>query len=259
MSSEKIVTGVDLKLRTDPPLMGKSPPPQWGKDRVTDYINVVRENSFATFVKFNPEFSSLIEIDQLYRLAIDCAQNCRDWFACLFILKSHSAFLVAVQLAVGTQIPESYMVMRGAIENALYGFYIFKHPELAEVWLRRDESKDNKDKVREQFKIGIIKALVAQFDNKLGEAVNILYERTIDYGAHPNEKSLSSSLQKTDNKDSIRFDVIYLTGRELPIKLSIKTSTQIGIACLKIFQLILPERFRIIGISDRLSKISKGF
>lgn len=80
--------------------MTKEPPLQWGKDRITDYIDIARENGFATFVKCNQEFSNLIEIDQLYRLAVDCTQNIKDWFAFLFILKSHSAFLVAVQLDI---------------------------------------------------------------------------------------------------------------------------------------------------------------
>lgn len=244
---------------TAPIEMKLPPPPEWANDKITEFIEVTKENSYATFVKCKKEFSALVEIDDLFREAIKAAHNCKPYFAFLFILKSHSAFLGAVKLALGTQIPESHMVIRGALENALYGFYIFKNPDLAEVWLRRDESKEKKNRVRNLFQIKKILESLDKQDSKLGRAARILYERTIDFGAHPNEKSLSSSLKKTDLQGGVRLDLLYLTDNPLPIKLALKTITQVGIASLRLGEIMLPERFKILSITDRLDRVSKHF
>ncbi len=115
---------------------GLPPPPKWQEDSVTKFFELTKEQVYATFVQNSKEFSYLIEVDRLFRQAIDCAHNTEHWFPYLFTLKTHSAFLSAVQLVMGTQAQEGYMVLRGALENALYGYYIFKYPELAEVYLR---------------------------------------------------------------------------------------------------------------------------
>jgi hypothetical protein len=86
-----------------------------------------------------------------------------------------------------------------------------------------------------------------------------LYERVIAFGAHPNEKSLSLALKRTETEHSIRFDVSYLTDSPTVIKHGLKTVTQIGIACLKIAEIVLPERFKIVGLSDKIQSVSKYF
>ncbi len=119
-----------------PKLRGLPKPPKWEDDSITQFLEFTKEQTYATFVQCPKEFSCLVEVDGLFREAIDCAQNTKHWFPCLFTLKAHSAFLGAVKLIMGTQAQEAYMVMRGSLENALYGYYIFKHPELTEVYLK---------------------------------------------------------------------------------------------------------------------------
>ncbi len=101
----------------------------------------------------------------------------------------------------------------------------------------------------------IIEELKAD-DKALGGPVEILYERVIDFGAHPNEKSLSTALKKTDLEHSIIFEINYLTSDPLVIAFGLKTVTQVGIACLKIAEKVLPERFKIIGLSDKIQTIA---
>jgi hypothetical protein len=166
--------------------------------------------------------------------------------------------LGAVRLAFATQVPEGYMVMRGILENALYGFYIFKNPKLAKIWLKRDESQATKREVKKKFQIGPILDLLQKVDPELGRVTRILYETSIDFGAHPNEKSLSCSLKKTEEEGAIRFDLMYLTGNPLPIKLCLKSISRIGVACIKIAGLIIPERFKIMGLSDKIINAQRG-
>lgn len=237
----------------------KPPPPNWGKDKITEFFEMTKENSYATFFKYPKQFSQLVQIDGFFREAIECAQNSKHWFPYLFILKAHSAFLAALELIMGTQAQEAYMVMRGALENALYGYYIFQNPDLAEVYLKRDENEQTKTEMKNKFRNRAIIELLKKDDTKLGSAVEALYERTIDFGAHPNEKSLSASFKKIDLEKAVRFEVSYLTGNPLVIELGMKTAIQIGIACVKLGELILPKRFKIVGLSDKVDELSKGF
>jgi len=133
----------------------------------------------------------------------------KDSFELFFFLKAHSSFLAAIGLAIGTQIPEAYMVLRGVVENSLYGLYIHKKPELAEIWLSRHESEANKKALKEKFKIGDMLSLLETTDSKLGKISRSLYERTIDYGAHPNERSLSSMLKQNKKENDIEFKLNY--------------------------------------------------
>ena len=63
-----------------------NPPPEWGKDHITKFLETARENSFATFVKDKPFFKCLVDIDNLFHSAIECMENSEHWFPLLFFV-----------------------------------------------------------------------------------------------------------------------------------------------------------------------------
>lgn len=234
------------------------PPPGWGRDNLSQFIEVARRNTFATFVQARPVWDRLDTIDTLFRRAIEAMNNSRAWFAGFFLLRAHASYLGAVRLSTSTQFAETYMVLRGCLENALYGLFVHENLTLGPVWLRRHEDKTSKQKVRAEFRIGRMFSLVKTKDRTTGTAARSLYERTIDYGAHPNERALTSVLRQTENADSIRFDVDYLSSTPEPLALCLQTTAQVGVCSLRIFRLVIPERFTILGLSDDLDNASRG-
>lgn len=188
--------------------------------------------------------------------------NSKDWFSLLFFLKAHSAYLSAARLSSSGQMAESFMVLRGALENSLYGHYIFKHPDYAEVWIRRHESDESLNRMKNIFTIGNTFNELNKANKPLNKIVRDLYERTIDYGAHPNPNSLLNILQhNTKTKEKIttdEFKVEYLTGNKLTIALCLKTTAQVGVACLKILQLVMSERFKLTTLDIKVAKASRG-
>lgn len=185
--------------------------------------------------------------------------NSRAWFAGFFLLRSHASYLGGVRLSGSGQLPEAYMVLRGCLENALYGLFLHNNPELRSVWLRRHEDKTSKRRVKEEFKIGPMLDLVKARDALTGRTARCLYDRTIDHGAHPNERALSSVLRQTENANSVRFDVNYLSDASTPaLALCLKTTAQVGICNLRIFRLVIPERFTILGLDENLASASRG-
>ena len=185
-------------------------PAAWGNDEISNLLDAARNNEFSTFANLRSETSRLIDIDLSFRKVIDGLNHSNDWFAAFFVLRAHSNFLSACRMSMSGQIPESYALLRSCLENALYGVYLARNPDLRETWLRRHDSDEHKKKVRNEFKIGSMLDCAKSIDSKEGEVAKQLYDLTIDYGAHPNERALMQSLQMEEKGDNIEFMSIYL-------------------------------------------------
>lgn len=157
-------------------------PPGWGHDNLSEFIEMARRNTFATFVQARPVWDRLNMIDSLFRRTIDAMNNSRAWFAGFFLLRSHASYLGGVRISVSGQLPEAYMVLRGCLESALYGLFIHENPGLRQVWLRRHESEEAKNRVKAEFRIGPMLDLLDARDVATGRPARELYERTINYG-----------------------------------------------------------------------------
>jgi hypothetical protein len=93
---------------------------------------------------------------------------------------------------------------------------------------------------------------------KLGTVASELYERTIDYGAHPNAWALLTNLTKKKDDGSIKFELNYLTGKSPALALCLKTNARVGVCSLMVFKIVFKERFDLLGISDNLQKLRRG-
>jgi hypothetical protein len=86
----------------------------------------------------------------------------------------------------------------------------------------------------------------------------MLYERTIDFGAHPNERGVSGSTTFDESPGRTTFQAIYLHSDSLSLEHVIKTTAQIGLGALLIFERIFPQRFRILGIDANLEALRRA-
>jgi len=233
-------------------------PPDWGKDALSEFIETARHNTFATFINLPREYNILKNLHELYKYAIDNLINTTEWFAAFFLLRAHSAYLGGVRLALSGQCAETYMVLRGCIEAAIYGLYLSRNKNSQETWLNRNNNEESLKRVKKEFKIINLFNLLKVVDLKIYKTTTLLYERTIDYGAHPNELALTSLLKKIEEKDMIKFNLDYLSGYNPAFHLSLKTTAQVGICSLYIFKNVYSDRFKILGISEKLDKLSVG-
>ena len=74
------------------------------------------------------------------------------------------------------------MVLRGCLENVLYGLYIYKNPKIAVFWMNRNTDEASKKIVKRESKLGKIMGVLEQEFKALAIPVKTFYERTIDYG-----------------------------------------------------------------------------
>lgn len=233
-------------------------PPGWGKDPLSEFMDTARHNSFATFSNCPSQYGVLTAIDGVYRYAIDNLINTPEWFAAFFLLKSHSAYLGGAALSVSGQCGETYMVLRGCIEAALWGLYLSRHKDSRETWLQRHNDESSLKRVKAEFKIINLFAELKMTDSAMHKTAKALYDRTIDYGAHPNEAALTSLMNKTEDGSAIRFNLSYLSGDTPAFRLALKTTAQVGVCSLLIFKNVFRERFTILGIDEKINRLKQG-
>jgi hypothetical protein len=232
------------------------PPANWGQDEVSNFLEIAHRNGYGSFVRLRQPFAKIIAIDSFYRRVIDNLNHSRDWFAAFFVLRAHSSFLGACRLAVSGQIPEAYMLLRGCLENAQYGFYIASRPALREVWLRRHDDEASMRLVKQEFRVGTIFERLTLANAQVAEVAKNLYDRTIDYGAHPNERALMQVLNMQRGADEIRLEVRYLSsGDEAAFGLCLKSTAQVGVCALDMFGIIFRERFEILSLMGELQTL----
>lgn len=232
-------------------------PASWGKDVLTDFLQTAEDNSIARFANRPEDFALLTEVDEIFRLIIDNLDNTPEWFEAFFLLRSHSAYLATVRLAASGQATESYATSRQCLEFALYGFYLFRHKNLQEVWLSRTESDAARDKVRWIFKSKDMFAQLNTDDPKHGKAAKELYERTIDFGAHPNEQALTTTMKVVHEDKKRIMQAVYMHSDDNQTQVALKTAAQVGVTSICIFRNVFKHRYDIIGVTDKLDAIKK--
>lgn len=238
--------------------LNKPPPPKWGIDEFTRFLDQARGNQFATFVR-KPIVRDLIKIDSCFQRVEKGWINPKPWFATAFMFRAHSAYRAVLGIAMAGQIFEVFPLLRSCLECAAYGLHIGKDKSRMEIWLRRHDNAQSHKQMRKEFAATRLRETISNQSQNLALLFNELYERTIDFGAHPNERALFSGMVKKNGADRVEFETVFLHGDGLQLEHALKTTGQVGLWALHVFQLIYPERFMLLGVKDSLEKIRKRF
>lgn len=238
----------------------KEPPPYWGKDAISKYLDACRNNQFATFYNKRSEVIDLITIEGMLRKLSDGAINPRPVLPIGFFQRSHSSYLAAISATLGGQLHELQTLLRACLEQAGYGFYVGDDQGRWERWMNRHDDEASRKAVRREFTHARILDQLKRSDARLAEVYAQLYEQTIDFGAHPNERGASMSSEILDLPDGGKeYRTIYLHGNGLALDFSLKATSQVGIAVLQIARKVYPNRFKAIGIEATLRDITTRF
>jgi hypothetical protein len=62
----------------------------------------------------------------------------------------------------------------------------------------------------------------------------------------------------SDTGEAFRLELRYLSGQNTAFELCLKSVLQVAIASISVFQLIAPEKFALLGISERLHNMKRG-
>lgn len=133
-------------------------------------------------------------------------------------------------------------------------FFVRDKPEMANIWLKRHE---NRKAVKQNFRI---RKLIDDFKTAhpaIGGRLDSLYERTIDYGAHPNVSGTLMNLEHTKKDGTHTFNYNYLSGMSDSFWFCLKSVPTVGIVGLEVFNIIFETRCELLEIPERIRALSK--
>lgn len=247
----------------DTPLSQYRWPADWTQDVLSYFLGAAQNNQLAAFVKERPSFDRLARVDAIFDTL---AEGLREWTAkdpghamayVFFLVRSHGAYRAACGLTAAGQTQDAILVLRGTLEAALYAFFFAKRPAMLEGWLNRQAGHEAKKWVRRELTMTVLWGELDTADPTFCQEAKDLYERTIDYGAHPNVYAVLSggTVEDTSEDTSLSAQIEYFhTGESFHFKFAVLNCIQIGLASLNLLRLGEPEKFDSFGLLERLKK-----
>lgn len=160
---------------------------------------------------------------------------------------------------MSTQVCEAQPVLRVAIENAWYSLHVAKDPApptRAQVWWDRDVSPEAKRACQAEFLVGNVRRTHEDLDAATAAAMHKLYEDTITFGGHPNERGVASSLRIDRSRpDAVTLGVGFLHPNEPAMKVTLKATVETAVGVVKTVALIYPDRFRIMSVDEEIERL----
>jgi hypothetical protein len=232
-------------------------PDEWRRGDLFPFIEECWSNSLAVVGNNNVVAARLTAIDGIFNEALQRGikpTNAGEVVPVLLYLRSFSAFRASVM--VGLSLPtDGFALQRSCLKNAGYAKLIATDPKLSALWLQRDQ---NLAEVRKQFTNKAVRDAIAKDDAPLSNVYQDLYERSIDFGAHPNEKGvLGAVVPGSINTGTLQ--VTMLAGDSIQLQHSLKSCAQAGICALKIFYLIFRAHFAQWGLETKIAAAARPF
>jgi hypothetical protein len=153
------------------------------------FLKAANENEADCLEQHSTFINYIDKIDGLFRKLISVEMKGDPITATLF-MNAHASFLAASRLAISGQLPPTFMTLRGALESALFGLIASQNGEIRAVWLNRDQNLDRSRRLytaRNGLKL-------LKNDPNLQAGATEAYELTIEFGAHPNARSVIAHL-----------------------------------------------------------------
>ena len=228
----------------------------WGDDKLSEFLEAVRSQQFATFANDVGGFYSVIrEVDLCFVKITENLTNPKNLLAAVLLVRSHAAYRAACGTAMGTQLPETFVLLRSCLEYAAYGLHLNANSSFGETWLKRHDDAAALRAMKKAF-LGVeVEHTILATDKELARIYKDLYERTIDFGGHPNLRGVISNMLLNEAPDKRQLQPIYLHANESTVLHALKTTAQVGVCSLHLFQHILPERFMLLGIREKLIEL----
>lgn len=229
-------------------------PDSWAKDSLTEFADLAFNNIVATFANPSKEYPIANEIDRIFHRIIGGLVNPQGILEAILLMRCHAAYRAACLLAMAGMLPEAFTQLRSCLENALYALHICKNPGYDQIWLNRHNNDDSMRESKQKFKMVDVKRTLEATDKSNYSVASTLYDRTIDFGAHPNERASTSSMIMEDRNGGKKIKQTYLSGGTLQQQHAMKSAAQVGLCSLYIFREIFRERFDVLGLTHEMDK-----
>lgn len=212
------------------------------------FLKAANENESECLSEYSDFIEFIDKIDNLFRKFI-AVELQGDPFAATLFMNAHASFLAAARLAVSGQTPPTFMALRGALESALYGLIASQSEENRLVWVNRD-----RDLKRSRQLYTARKALnLLRNDPNLFAGASEAYELTVEFGAHPNARSVIEHLRLNEPHG---VSLIYLQAiSSAAVVRTIVACIETGLVILNICPHVFPDHKSAMDVHGEACKI----
>jgi len=224
-------------------------------DNLSPFLERVAANQKANIAKFPAPYQLLRRVDTCLSTAGKNLINPNPVLAGLMLLRCQYAYKAAAGMALSGQVVEAFVMMRSCLEYAGYALAIFQDPALQTVFMVRHASAEGMSAQKRKFRIGKIRSIIASFDTRLAEVFQTFYERSVDFGGHPNPHGIMSAIQMPESPVDQSFTALALSTDKQVLLHAMKSAAQVGLTALFIFQHIFKPKFELLGIREEMDKL----
>jgi hypothetical protein len=173
-------------------------PVGWGDDLLSQFQSVAFKNELATFAHA-PEWQHMLcdvatVLDKCSHYAMQCYPNSDDSALLLFI-SAQSQYLASVRSVAAGHCLAAYPTGRAAVESALYGCYLANNTGASERWHNKPPNSEGLKVWNNEFKFSSLTRNLGDKNPALAKWAKYLHQTAIDFGAHPNQHGLYSSME----------------------------------------------------------------
>ena len=151
--------------------------PTWGADDLTRFLKAGNSNQIANLAKFHEPYSLMRRVNDCFSTGGKNLINPEPATTGMLFLRSQYAYKTTVGMALAGQVVEAFVMMRSCLEYAGYALVMFADPTLEDVFFGRHVDYAGMTAQKQKFNFGNSKAEIANFDRKLAEIFEKLYDR----------------------------------------------------------------------------------
>lgn len=226
----------------------------WGNDNLSEFLEVAHGNQPLNRIRFPDEYSLLARVNACFVAAVGPALvDPKPMMVGVLFLRSQYAYKTAAGHALGGQPVEAFVMMRSCLEYAGYAAAMFADPTLESVFLSRHFDEPSKKLQKAKFQISGIREVLAGFDPRIAEKYQTLYDRTIDFGGHPNPNAAIGTMSIEANN----ILTLAITADEQMLKHAMISTRQMGFTSLLIFYHVFKAHFGSSGVSAEMEELTR--
>lgn len=232
------------------------------RDNLRKIIEQAARNELATLHSEAPFASFLDRANDIFLATNDVLHNSPDSMLVMFLGRAHGAFIGAVRMGASGQLPETFMLLRGAIENALYALHIKADPappDRAIAWSRRSAGEAESKRVRKEFAVGNVMRTLRSRSAELHAVAAELYDRCLDLGGHPNERGHFAAATFTDVRSdgAAAFKVNLFTPDHEMRRFLLRSCAEVVVTVLYVFVEVFRERFQLTDFPNQVGRLKQ--
>jgi hypothetical protein len=226
------------------------------------FLEVVHNNQLANRARLPTQYRIIQRVDYCFVTAGKHLSHQKPVLVGPMFLRSQYAYKTAAGMTLAGQVAESFVMMRSCLEYAGYALAIFADPRLhntpsrEEVFVNRNVDEASLKAHKAEFQVGKIRGMIATFDEKLAANFKLLYDRSIDYGGHPNPGGpLTGINMETKDEKLTSITTRALTDDPIVTMFAMKSAAQMGLTSLCIFQHMFEAKFELLGIRAEMDAL----